>query len=168
MNIPPKTIQHNLSTFQGLPHRMEIIAEHQNVQFINDSKATNIHATHWALTLTHPPIIWIMGGYLKGKPDWTPLIDLVKQKVKAIICIAKNWKPFHRAFHHLNIPFHTVDSLTAAIRLAWQYAEPGTTILFSPAAASYDQFQNYQERGEHFCQTVWNFVENLIHQKSTA
>lgn len=168
MNIPPKTIQHNLSTFQGLPHRMETIAEYQQVLFINDSKATNVHATHWALTLANPPIIWIMGGYLKGKPDWTPLIDLAKQKVKAIICIAKDWEPFYRAFHHLNIPFHTADTFTEAIHQAWQYAEPGATILFSPAAASYDRFQNYQERGEHFCQTVWNFVEHQIYQKSTA
>lgn len=171
LGVRPESIQKALSTFPGLPHRLEMIAEHQGIQFINDSKGTNPAATRLALQRVDPPIIWIAGGYEKGEPDYTALVPLVRKKVYAIVDMGKNSPRLRQTFSSEVSRYIVVENLKEAVETAWDLAQDlqkkndsrtPVYILFSPACASFDQFQDYRERGEAFIRAVLDFLEQKI------
>ncbi len=150
-----------LSTFKGLPHRMEIVGELNGVVFINDSKATNVESTVTAFQLLDFPVIWIAGGYEKGEVDYSNLMPHVKQKAVLIVHYGKKSPVLKKTFSK-EVPMVEAEDLSEAVHIAWQYAMKGTTILFSPACASFDQFRDYRERGEVFCRIVWDLIESEL------
>ncbi len=153
MNVPDEAIVRGLQTFQNDPHRMELVAVMNQVRFINDSKATNVDSTFYALSGMDRPSIWLAGGLDKGN-DYAQLDAVVRQRVKALICVGKDTAPLVTHFQGVvPIPLQT-RSLTEAVALALTLAQPGETVLFSPACKSFDLFQNYQDRGNQFKQAV--------------
>ena len=153
LKIDPEFIQMALNTFVNAPHRMEIVAEIDGVQYINDSKATNVDAAYYALMAMNRPIIWVVGGQDKGN-DYLPLLDLVKEKVKAIICLGIDNQKIRSAFEHLQKPIEETQDITEAIWLSEKYADDGDVVLLSPACASFDLFKNYEQRGDFFRNAV--------------
>ncbi len=149
LDIRNEVIRECLSDFQNVEHRLEKVAVVNGIQFINDSKATNVNSTWYALESMEHPVIWIAGGQDKGN-DYTALRDLVKQKVKAIVCLGTDNAKIHKAFAGL-VP-HIVDtaSAEAAVKAAYEIGEPGDVALLSPACASFDLFENYEDRGHRF------------------
>lgn len=142
-------IQEGLATFVNEPHRMEPVLTLEGVHYINDSKATNVDAVYWALDAIQEPIVWIVGGVDKGN-DYTPLFDLVKEKVRAIVCLGKDNQPIMKAFKGIHEIIVETRSMNEAIKVSSLYAEKGDVVLLSPACASFDLYQNYQERGDVF------------------
>jgi UDP-N-acetylmuramoylalanine--D-glutamate ligase len=155
LNIRNKVVRESLSTFKGVEHRMEKVLKVRNVVYINDSKATNVNSTWYALESISTPIVWIAGGKDKGN-DYTPLLPLVKDKVHTIICLGKDNRKLHDTFGSL--AGNIVDATTAeeAVQFAYNNANPGDTVLLSPACASFDLFKNYEERGNRFKEAVKN------------
>lgn len=140
-------------TFEGMPHRLEEVAIVEGVKFINDSKATNVDSVYFALDSFDEPIVWIAGGQDKGN-DYSKIADLVKSKVKYLICLGKdNHKLFDTFKDHLRIVYQT-DNMRDAVEQAYGLAKKGDVVLFSPACASFDLFLNYEDRGEQFKKTV--------------
>jgi len=152
--IRNKNLKDSLTEFQALPHRMEKVATVGGVQYINDSKATNVNSTYFALDSINKPIIWIAGGKDKGN-DYRTIKDLVKSKVKAIICLGLNNMDLHDAFGK-DIPI-IIDTYSAAeaVETAQKLAEIGDIVLLSPACASFDLFENYEDRGNKFKNAVY-------------
>ncbi len=146
-------IRESLSDFKNVEHRLEFVAKIHDVIYVNDSKATNVNSTWFALESTHTPIIWIVGGVDKGN-DYGMLLDLVKDKVKLIICLGKDNKKIHAAFNSMNKEMIDVKSAEEAVAMAYHKAEKGDTVLLSPACASFDLFENYEDRGHKFKQAV--------------
>ena len=134
---------------------LEKVLKIQNVQYINDSKATNVNATFFALDSMTGPTVWIVGGVDKGN-DYTDLMALVNEKVKAIICLGIDNKKIIDAFADVVDELVEVASMTEAVRQAYRMAEKGDTVLLSPACASFDLFENYEDRGRQFKQAVQN------------
>jgi len=155
MKIRKQTIRESLSNFQGVEHRLEKVLKIQNVQYINDSKATNVNATFFALDSMTTPIVWIVGGVDKGN-DYTELMALVHEKVKAIICLGVDNKKIIDAFGNVVDMMVEVDNMRDAVNTAKHIAEKGDTVLLSPACASFDLFQNYEDRGNQFKREVRN------------
>jgi UDP-N-acetylmuramoylalanine--D-glutamate ligase len=155
MKIRKQTIRESLANFQGVEHRLEKVLKIQNVQYINDSKATNVNATFFALDSVTSPTVWIAGGVDKGN-DYTELMALVNEKVKAIICLGVDNKKIIDAFGSIVDMMVEVSSMTDAVRTAQHIAEKGDTVLLSPACASFDLFENYEDRGRQFKQAVQN------------
>lgn len=155
LKIRKATIRESLSDFQGVEHRLEKVLKIQNVQYINDSKATNVNATFFALDSMTGPTVWIVGGVDKGN-DYTDLMALVNEKVKAIICLGIDNKKIIDAFADVVDELVEVTSMTEAVRQAYRMAEKGDTVLLSPACASFDLFENYEDRGRQFKQAVQN------------
>ena len=155
MRIRKQTIRESLSNFQGVEHRLEKVLKIQNVQYINDSKATNVNATFFALESMTTPTVWIVGGVDKGN-DYTELMALVNEKVKAIICLGVDNKKIIDAFGNIVDMMVEVDNMRDAVNTAKHIAEKGDTVLLSPACASFDLFENYEDRGRQFKDAVRN------------
>ena len=155
LEIRKENIKRSLATFQGAEHRLEFVARIRGVDYINDSKATNVNSTWYALEEATRPVIWIAGGQDKGN-DYTVLLPLVKAKVKAIICLGVDNAKFHKAFQP-HIPV-IIDATSAeeAVQLAYKIAEKDEIVLLSPTCASFDLFQNYEDRGTQFKKAVFN------------
>ena len=155
MQIRKKTIRESLSNFQGVAHRLEKVLKIQNVQYINDSKATNVNASFFALDCMTNPTIWIVGGVDKGN-DYSELIALVNEKVKAIVCLGIDNKKIIETFGNIVDIMVEVDNMQDAVKTAQRLSEKGDTVLLSPACASFDLFQNYEDRGDQFKEAVRN------------
>ena len=145
----------SLSNFQGVEHRLEKVLKIQNVQYINDSKATNVNATFFALDSMAVPTVWIVGGVDKGN-DYSEIMSLVREKVKAIICLGVDNKKIIDAFGNVVDMMVEVDNMRDAVITAMHIAEKGDAVLLSPACASFDLFQNYEDRGNQFKAAVKN------------
>ncbi len=155
LKIRKDTIRESLSDFQGVEHRLEKVLKIQNVQYINDSKATNVNATFFALDSMTTPTVWIVGGVDKGN-DYTELLSLVNEKVKAIICLGIDNAKLIETFGGVVDVLVEATSMVEAVRQAYKIAEKGDTVLLSPACASFDLFENYEDRGRQFKQAVQN------------
>ncbi len=155
MNIRKATIRESLTNFQGAEHRLEKVLKINNVQYINDSKATNVNATFFALDSMNTPTVWIVGGVDKGN-DYDELMALVREKVKGIICLGVDNKKLADKFEGLVEMFVETTSMSEAVKIANKMAEKGDTVLLSPACASFDLFENYEDRGRQFKQAVQN------------
>ena len=155
LRIRKQTIRESLSNFQGVEHRLEKVLKIHNVQYINDSKATNVNATFFALDSMNTPTVWIVGGVDKGN-DYAELMPLVHEKVKAIICLGVDNKKIIDAFGNVVDVMIEVSSMNDAVKMSQRLAEKGDTVLLSPACASFDLFENYEDRGRQFKQAVKN------------
>lgn len=155
MNIRKQTIRESLSNFQGVEHRLEKVLKIQNVQYINDSKATNVNATYFALESMETPTVWIVGGVDKGN-DYTELFALVNEKVKGIVCLGVDNKKIMEAFGAMVDVIIETTSIDEAVKIAQKMAEKGDTVLLSPACASFDLFENYEDRGNQFKNAIRN------------
>jgi UDP-N-acetylmuramoylalanine--D-glutamate ligase len=155
MQIRKATIRESLSNFQGVEHRLEKVLKIQNVQYINDSKATNVNATFFALDSMNMPTVWIVGGVDKGN-DYNELMSLVREKVKAIVCLGVDNKKIIDAFGNVVDIMVEVTNMNDAVRMAQRLTEKGDSVLLSPACASFDLFESYEDRGDQFKQAVHN------------
>ncbi|MCO6147071.1 UDP-N-acetylmuramoyl-L-alanine--D-glutamate ligase [Flavobacterium sp. NRK1] len=155
MRIRKDTIRESLSDFQGVEHRLEKVLKIQNVQYINDSKATNTNATFFALDSMNTPTVWIVGGVDKGN-DYDELMPLVREKVKAIVCLGVDNKKIMDAFSNVVDVMVETASMQEAVKVAQKLAEKGDTVLLSPACASFDLFESYEDRGKQFKNAVQN------------
>jgi len=155
LKIRKATIRESLSNFQGVEHRLERVLKIQNVQYINDSKATNINAVFYALDSMQSPTVWIVGGVDKGN-DYTELLSLVNEKVKAIICLGKDNEKIKNVFHNTVETLVETESINEAVKMAYKLAEKGDNVLLSPACASFDLFDNYEDRGRQFKAAIRN------------
>ena len=155
MQIRNATIRESLSNFQGVEHRLEKVLKIQNVQYINDSKATNVNATFFALDSMNVPTVWIVGGVDKGN-DYNELMSLVREKVKAIICLGIDNRKIIEAFGNVVDIMVEVNNMSDAVKTAQRLTEKGDSVLLSPACASFDLFENYEDRGKQFKQAVHN------------
>ncbi|MES2621565.1 MAG: UDP-N-acetylmuramoyl-L-alanine--D-glutamate ligase [Bacteroidota bacterium] len=146
-------IRESLADFKSLEHRMESVAKVRNIEFINDSKATNVNSTWYALESMSKPIIWIAGGIDKGN-DYSVLEALVKKKVRGMICLGSDNTKLHSAFGKMVDILVNVTNMNDAVRMAYQLGNPGDCVLLSPACASFDLFENYEDRGRKFKDAV--------------
>jgi UDP-N-acetylmuramoylalanine--D-glutamate ligase len=153
MDIRKEQIREAVQVFQNLPHRMEPVATIRGVEFINDSKATNVNSTWYALESMTKPTILIMGGVDKGN-DYSLITELVKEKVKAIICLGTDNRKIHEAFGNIVSPIVNTGSALEAVHAAYLFATKGDAVLLSPACASFDLFKNYEDRGNQFKKAV--------------
>jgi UDP-N-acetylmuramoylalanine--D-glutamate ligase len=149
VGIAPKVIQEGLNTFVNAPHRLEKVATVNGVNYINDSKATNVDSVYYALEAMTQPTVWIVGGQDKGN-DYGPLLDFVKAKVKAIVCMGLDNSKIVQTFSGTVENIVETRSAVEAVQRAAQFASTGDTVLLSPACASFDLFQNYEDRGNQF------------------
>lgn len=155
LRIRKQTIRESLEGFQGVEHRLEKVLKINNVMYINDSKATNVNATFFALDSMENPTVWIVGGVDKGN-DYTELLPLVNEKVKAIICLGVDNEKIISAFGNVVDTIIETDSMAMAVQVAYKLAERNNTVLLSPACASFDLFENYEDRGRQFKEAVRN------------
>ena len=153
LNISNESIKESLTSFKNIQHRLEHFLTIQKVKYINDSKATNVNAVYYALESLKAPIIWIIGGVDKGN-DYSDLIPLVKNKVKAIICLGKdNSKPIEIFSNYCDLIVST-NNMKDAVKSAYEFAKQDDTVLLSPACASFDLFKNFEDRGDKFKEEV--------------
>lgn len=155
VNVRKDTIRKSIQTFQGVPHRLEKVLKINHVEYINDSKATNVNATYYALEGIKRPIVWIAGGVDKGN-DYSTLMPFVREKVKAIICLGMDNTKLKEAFGNVIEPMVETYSMEEAIKVAYKIAERGDAVLLSPACASFDLFENYEDRGDQFKNQIRN------------
>lgn len=149
VNVRKETILQSIQNFQGAPHRLEKVLKINHVEYVNDSKATNINATYYALDGIRKPIVWIVGGVDKGN-DYAELMPLVREKVKGIICLGMDNSKLIEAFGNVVEPLVETFSMDEAVKVAYKMSERGDTVLLSPACASFDLFENYEDRGNQF------------------
>ncbi len=149
LDIRKDKIREAIQNFESLEHRMESVATIKGVEYINDSKATNINSTWYALESMNRPVVLILGGVDKGN-DYSVIEELVQEKVKAIICLGLDNKKIRDAFEGKVPAIAETDNAKAAVKLAYQLAEKGDVVLLSPACASFDLFKNYEDRGTQF------------------
>jgi len=152
-NIRREAIKQSIEGFTGVAHRMEVFEEFSGVRFINDSKATNVNATYFALESVKRPVIWIAGGVDKGN-DYSALMPLVREKVKAILCIGVDNQKIIDTYGKVVSEIHELSTFEDTVALAMRFAERGDTVMLSPACASFDRFKNYEDRGERFKKVV--------------
>ena len=155
LNIRKQTIRESLTNFQGVEHRLEKVLKIQGVQYINDSKATNVNSVFYALDSMTTPTVWIVGGVDKGN-DYDELMPLVREKVKAIVCLGVDNTKIINAFNNVVDVMVETTSMSEAVQLAQRLAEKGDSVLLSPACASFDLFENYEDRGQQFKQAIFN------------
>lgn len=153
VEIRKETIRESLSDFHNIDHRLELVGNVHGIEFINDSKATNVNSTWYALESMNNPVILILGGVDKGN-DYSMLIDLVKSKVKAIICLGTDNKKIIKAFSGVIDTILEAKSAQEAVAQSYKIGKKGDTVLLSPACASFDMFENYEDRGTQFKQAV--------------
>ena len=155
VDIRKEKIREALQTFESLEHRMEPVATIKGVEFINDSKATNVNSTWFALESMTKPVILILGGVDKGN-DYGLLKELVKEKVKAIVCMGTDNRKIHEAFGEIVALIVNTENAQEAVQAAFHFANKGEVVLLSPACASFDLFKNYEDRGNQFKLAVKN------------
>lgn len=155
VNIRKETIRQSVSNFHGAPHRLEKVLKIGHVQYINDSKATNVNATYFALDSMSAPTVWIVGGVDKGN-DYSELMPLVREKVKAIICLGLDNEKIKDFFGNVVDLMVETYAMSEAVKVAYKIAERGDNVLLSPACASFDLFKNYEDRGDQFKEGVKN------------
>ncbi len=155
LKIRKETIKRSLSDFKAVEHRLESVLKIGGIEFINDSKATNVNAAYYALESMNTPTVWIVGGTDKGN-DYSELVPLVKKKVKAIICLGLDNSKIISAFDGLVDNIIETQTMQDAVRAAYMFGGKGDTVLLSPACASFDLFQNYEDRGNQFKKEVKN------------
>ncbi|HEY0667251.1 MAG TPA: UDP-N-acetylmuramoyl-L-alanine--D-glutamate ligase [Sphingobacteriaceae bacterium] len=153
LELRNETIRESMGSFRNIEHRLEHVARISGINFINDSKATNVNSTWYALESMPSDVVLILGGVDKGN-DYTMLKDLVKNKVKAIVCLGKDNKRIHEAFEEDVDVIVNTFSASEATEIAYHLAKKGDTVLLSPACASFDLFKNYEDRGNQFKQAV--------------
>ncbi len=153
LNIKNETIKMGLTDFDTVEHRLEPVLKIQGIQFINDSKATNTNAVYYALESMDTPVVWIAGGVDKGN-DYSEISDLVEQKVKALICLGKDNSALKEAFGERIPQMIETEDMGEAVRAAYTMAKKGETVLLSPACASFDLFENYEDRGNQYKEQV--------------
>ncbi|HOT15160.1 MAG TPA: UDP-N-acetylmuramoyl-L-alanine--D-glutamate ligase [Bacteroidales bacterium] len=149
LRIHNEIIREALSDFKGVEHRLEMVCKVNDISFINDSKATNVNSVWYALECMTTPVIWIAGGTDKGN-DYSELFELVKSKVKALVCLGVDNSKLHKAFDDKIKIIQDASSMQEAVRKAFHLASAGETVLLSPACASFDLFENYEDRGRQF------------------
>ena len=149
LKISNESIRNSLMTFQAVEHRLEQVAQIHGVTFINDSKATNVNAAYFALESMNQPTVWIVGGVDKGN-DYTEIENLVKRKVKAIVCLGLDNQKIIDFFKDKKDAIYSTSSMEEAVRISKSLAEEGNTVLLSPCCASFDLFDNYEDRGNQF------------------
>ena len=153
LEIRSEIVRDSLGDFVNVEHRLEFVAKVNGIEFINDSKATNINSTWFALESMDKPTVWIVGGVDKGN-DYSELDELVSEKVKAIICLGADNEKIINAFKEKVVTIVEVNSATEAVAYGYQLAKKDETVLLSPACASFDLFENYEDRGNQFKQAV--------------
>ena|SRR5205809_292118 len=153
IGIRKEKIRDAVTDFQSLEHRMEFVATVRGIDFINDSKATNVNSTWYALESMEKPVVLILGGLDKGN-DYSLIEDLVKEKVKAIVCMGIDNSKIHKAFDKLMIPIIDTGNAGDAVKNAFRLSTKGDVVLLSPACASFDLFKNYEDRGIQFKNAV--------------
>ena len=155
LKIRKQTIRESLENFQGVEHRLEQVLKINKVQYINDSKATNVNATYYALESMDAPTVWIVGGVDKGN-NYEELYPFVNEKVKAIICLGVDNEKLINAFGNMVDVIVETQFMSEAVKIAYKIAEAGENVLLSPACASFDLFENYEDRGRQFKEAVRN------------
>ncbi len=155
LKIRKQTIRESLENFQGVEHRLEQVLKINKVQYINDSKATNVNATYYALESMETPTVWIVGGTDKGN-DYEELFQFVNEKVKAIICLGVDNEKLMNTFGNMVDIIIETQFMSEAVKIAYKIAEAGDNVLLSPACASFDLFENYEDRGRQFKNAVRN------------
>ena len=153
LDIKKEVIRESLQDFAGVEHRLERFIKVHGIEFINDSKATNVNSTWYALECMTTPTIWIVGGVDKGN-DYSSLVDLVKEKVKGIICLGVDNEKLHKTFGSLVENIQDASTMKEAVNQAYRMGEKEDAVLLSPACASFDLFKNYEDRGEQFKECV--------------
>jgi UDP-N-acetylmuramoylalanine--D-glutamate ligase len=155
-----KAIREGLKTFKNAPHRLELIATINGVDFVNDSKATNVDSVVYGLGSYNQPLIWIAGGIDKGN-DYNMIKDQVQEKVKVLICLGKDNEKLKNFFGSIVPTIHETQSVHELVRIALQEAKKGDVVLLSPACASFDLFKNYEDRGDQFRRSVLDLKKEL-------
>ena len=153
LKIRKQTIRDSMSNFMGVEHRLEEVLKINKVRYINDSKATNVNATFFALESMSHPTVWIVGGVDKGN-NYSELYELVNEKVKSIICLGKNNNKIIESFSSIVDSIVETESMEDAVKMAYKLADPGESVLLSPACSSFDLFKNYEDRGMQFKEAV--------------
>ena len=155
LKVRKETIKESLTSFEGAEHRLENVAKIRGVEYINDSKATNVNATFYALECMDKALVWIVGGVDKGN-DYTDLLPLVREKVKAIVCLGTDNDKIKNTFANVVDVIIETKSAEEAVKASYKIAEKGEAVLLSPACASFDLFENYEDRGRQFKVAVRN------------
>jgi len=155
LDIRKEVIREGLSDFINIEHRLEPVGFVRGVEFINDSKATNVNSTWYALESMNKPVVWIVGGQDKGN-DYSGLLNLVEKKVKAIVCLGKDNSRLVEVFGKIIPVIIETHNATDAVQAAYLAASPGDAVLLSPACASFDLFENFEDRGKQFKQAVYD------------
>ena len=153
VNIRKETIKESLSDFQNIPHRLEFVSKVNGIEFYNDSKATNINSTWYALETMEGPLVWIVGGIDKGN-DYSMIAKMVSEKVSSIVCLGKDNAKILEAFEDIIEPIEFALSAEEAVHKAYELARNGEKVLLSPACASFDLFESYEDRGDKFKKAV--------------
>ena len=153
VDIRKENIRESLSDFKNIPHRLEFVGKVNGIDFINDSKATNINSTWYALDTLKGPMVWIVGGIDKGN-NYAMIERMVAEKVKAIVCLGKDNEKIIDAFEDIIEPIEVASSAEEAVSKAYYLARPGEKVLLSPACASFDLFESYEDRGDKFKNAV--------------
>ena len=153
LNITNQDLKESLSNFQSISHRMEHVLTIQKVKYINDSKATNVNAVYYALDSMKNSTVWIVGGVDKGN-DYSELLPLVREKVKAIICLGLDNKKIIDTFSSISDLIIETTSMNEAVNSAYRIAKPNDAVLLSPACSSFDLFENYEDRGNQFKESI--------------
>jgi len=153
LDIRKEVVRESLMDFENIEHRLEFVAKVHGIEFINDSKATNVNSTWYALESMTTPIIWIAGGVDKGN-DYSMLSEMVKKNVKAIVCLGKDNRRIHEAFAGMVDRIIDTSSARDAVKASYLMGKKGDTVLLSPACASFDLFDNYEDRGRQFKNAV--------------
>ena len=155
LRIRKQTIRESMANFQGVEHRLEKVLKINNVLYINDSKATNVNATYYALESMESETVWILGGVDKGNV-YDDLLPLVNEKIKAIICLGVDNEKIKASFGNIVETMVETTSMSEAVQMAYRLADKGDNVLLSPACASFDLFENYEDRGRQFKEAVRN------------
>lgn len=153
LDLRNEVVRESLGDFKNLEHRLERVGKIQGIEFINDSKATNVNATWYALESMTTPVVWIAGGVDKGN-DYSMLKGLVREKVKAIVCLGKDSRKIHDAFEEDTEIIVNTLAAGEAVKVAYHLAAKGDTVLLSPACSSFDLFKNYEDRGNQFKEAI--------------
>lgn len=153
VEVRKEAIRESLSDFQSVEHRLEPVGRINNIDFVNDSKATNVNSTWYALESVNTPVVWIVGGVDKGN-DYTQLFELVQSKVHSIVCLGTDNQKIIEAFSDKVENIVEAGSAQEAVNLSYRLAKKGDTVLLSPACASFDLFENYEDRGRQFKNAV--------------
>ena len=153
LGIRKEKIREAVNNFQSLEHRMEFVAMVRGVEFVNDSKATNVNSTWYALESMNKPVVLVLGGVDKGN-DYQLIAELVKEKVKAIVCMGNDNKKIIQAFKNIVPVIVETESAKKAVNASFKLATKGDVVLLSPACASFDLFKNYEDRGTQFKNSV--------------